>query len=42
MSQENVDVVQRGVEMWNRRELTAWLALFSSDAEIDRSRARGR
>jgi len=41
MSQENVEVVQRGIETWNRRDLTTWLALFSSDAEIDWSRARG-
>ena len=41
MSQENVEIVQRGIETWNRRDLTTWLALFSSDAEIDWSRARG-
>ena len=41
MSQENVGIVQRGIETWNRRDLTTWLALFSSDAEIDWSRARG-
>ena len=41
MSQENVELVRRGVETWNRRDLTTWLALFSSDAEIDWSRARG-
>ena len=41
MSQENVEIVRRGVETWNRRDLATWLALFSSDAEIDWSRARG-
>ena len=41
MSQENVEIVRRGIETWNRRDLTTWLALFSSDAEIDWSRARG-
>ncbi len=41
MSQENVEVVRRHVEAWNRCDLTAWLALFRSDAEIDWSRARG-
>ena len=41
MSQENVEVVQRGIETWNRRDLTTWLALFSSAAEIDWTRARG-
>jgi ketosteroid isomerase-like protein len=41
MSQENVDVVRRNVEAWNRRDLGTWLATFRSDAEIDWSRARG-
>ena len=41
MSQENVEIVRRSVEMWNRRDLTTWLATFRSDAEIDWSRARG-
>ena len=41
MSQENVEVVQRNLEAWNRRDLTTWLASFRSDAEIDWSRARG-
>ena len=40
MSQENVEVVQRNLEAWNRRDLTTWLASFRSDAEIDWSRAR--
>jgi ketosteroid isomerase-like protein len=41
MSQENVEVVQRHLEAWNRRDLTTWLALFSPDADIDWSRSRG-
>ena len=41
MSQENVEVVQRHVEAWNRRDLGAYLATFASDAEIDWSRSRG-
>ena len=41
MSQENVEAVQRHVEAWNRRDLTTWLDLLHSDAEIDWSRARG-
>ncbi len=41
MSQENVEAVRRHIEAWNRRDLTAWLALYSPDAEIDWSRARG-
>ena len=41
MSEENVEVVQRFIEAWNRRDLRPWLAMLSSDAEIDWSRARG-
>jgi ketosteroid isomerase-like protein len=41
MSQENVEVVRRNQEAWNRRDLRTWLASFRSDAEIDWSRARG-
>jgi ketosteroid isomerase-like protein len=41
MSQENVEVVRRHTESWNRRNLGAWLALFASDAEIDWSRSQG-
>jgi ketosteroid isomerase-like protein len=41
MSEENVEIVRRWIEAWNRRDLTAALALWSSDAEIDWSRANG-
>jgi ketosteroid isomerase-like protein len=41
MSQENVEVVRRNQEAWNRHDLGTWLASFRSDAEIDWSRARG-
>jgi ketosteroid isomerase-like protein len=41
MSQENVEVVQRNIEAFNRRDLRTWLASFRSDAELDWSRARG-
>jgi ketosteroid isomerase-like protein len=41
MSQENVEVVRRNLDAWNRRDLTTWLASFHPDAEIDWSRARG-
>ena len=41
MPEENVEIVRRHNKAWNRRDLTAWLALFSSDAEIDWSRSRG-
>ena len=41
MSRENVEVTRRHIEAWNRRDQTTWLALFSSDGEIDWSRSRG-
>ena len=41
MSQENVEIVRRHIDGWNRRDLGTWLALFRSDAEIDWSRSRG-
>ena len=42
MSQENVEVVQRHIEAWNRGDRAAFLATFRSDAEIDWSRALKR
>jgi ketosteroid isomerase-like protein len=41
MSEENVEIVRRGLEAWNRRDLTTWLASFHPDAEVDWSRSRG-
>jgi ketosteroid isomerase-like protein len=41
MSEENVETVRRHTEAWNRRDLTAWLALYSSGPELDWSRSRG-
>jgi ketosteroid isomerase-like protein len=41
MSQENVEVVRRHVEAWNRRDMAMLSAVWHSDAEIDWSRARG-
>jgi ketosteroid isomerase-like protein len=41
MSQENMEVVRRHVEAWNRRDMATLSALWRSDAEIDWSRARG-
>jgi ketosteroid isomerase-like protein len=41
MSQENVEIVRRGIEAWNRRDLTTISAQWRSDGEIDWSRARG-
>ena len=40
MSEENVEIVRRSFEAWNRRDLTAWLTLYRSDAEVDYSRSR--
>jgi len=41
MPEENVEIVRRGLEAWNRRDLTTWLASFHPDAEVDWSRSRG-
>jgi ketosteroid isomerase-like protein len=41
MSKENVEIVRREIEAWNRRDLRAALALWGSDAEIDWSRSVG-
>jgi ketosteroid isomerase-like protein len=41
MSQENVEIVRRYIDAFNRRDRTTALALFRSDAEIDWSRSRG-
>jgi ketosteroid isomerase-like protein len=40
MSEENVKIVRRSFEAWNRRDLRTWLAFFHSDAEVDWSRSR--
>jgi ketosteroid isomerase-like protein len=40
MSQENVEIAQRNIEAFNRRDLRTWLATFHPDAEIDWSRSR--
>ncbi len=41
MSQENVEIVRRSIEAWNRRDLTTTRTLWRSDGEVDWSRARG-
>jgi ketosteroid isomerase-like protein len=41
MSEENVEAVRRQNEAWNRQDLTAWLASFHPDGELDWSRSRG-
>ncbi len=40
MSEENVGVVRRSFEAWNRRDLTSWWALVHPDVEVDYSRSR--
>jgi ketosteroid isomerase-like protein len=41
MSRENVEVVRRHTEAWNRQDLRTWLASYSSGGELDWSRSRG-
>jgi len=41
MSEEIIEVVRRGFEAFNRRDLAAALALWSPDAELDWSRSKG-
>ena len=41
MSEENVEIVRRHVQAWNGCDLTAWLATFRPDAEIDWSYSLG-
>ena len=41
MSEENIAVVRRFLDAFNRRDVTAALALWSPDAEVDWSRSKG-
>jgi ketosteroid isomerase-like protein len=41
MSQENVEIVRRWVDAYNRRDWTATQRLYTPNAEIDWSRSRG-
>jgi ketosteroid isomerase-like protein len=34
MSQENVEIVRRSLDAWNRGDLDGWLAGFASEAEL--------
>jgi ketosteroid isomerase-like protein len=34
MSQENVEIVRRGIDAWNRGDLDEWLAGFAPEAEL--------
>jgi ketosteroid isomerase-like protein len=35
MSKENVDLVRRAIELWNRGDVEALVATFSNDAELE-------
>lgn len=41
MSEENVEIVRRAIEAFNRRDLDAALRDLDPDAEVDWSRSRG-
>ena len=41
MSQENVEIVRRSIEAWNRRDWITVSALWRSDGILDWSRAQG-
>src|SRR5262245_35512814 len=41
MSEENVEIVRRGIEALNGRDLAAAQGLWHSDIEVDWSRSRG-
>ena len=41
MSQKNVEIVRRGIDAWNRRDLQTLMAPYRSDAEVDWSRSEG-
>ncbi len=41
MSQQNVEVVRRSIDAFNRKDLTAALAPWTSDGELDWSRSNG-
>jgi len=41
ISEQNVEIVRRWVDAWNRQNQKAWLALCHPDVEVDWSRSRG-
>jgi ketosteroid isomerase-like protein len=41
MSEENIEIVRKAIEAWNRRDVAAARALWRSDAEVDWSRSLG-
>ena len=41
MSKENVEIVRKAIEAWNRRDVAAARVLWRSDAEVDWSRSLG-
>ena len=40
MSQDNIEIVRRYIDVWNKRDVDAVLALLGPDFEIDLSRSR--
>ena len=40
MSEENVEIVRRSLDAWNRRDLTRWRTFVRLDLEVDWSRSR--
>jgi ketosteroid isomerase-like protein len=40
MSKENLELVRRSFEAWNRRDLTSWWAFVHPGVEVDWSRSR--
>jgi ketosteroid isomerase-like protein len=40
MSRENMEIVRRSLESWNRRDLQAMAACYGPEAEVDWSRSR--
>ena len=41
MSEENIEIVRKAIEAWNRRDAPIARALWHTDAEIDWSRSQG-
>jgi ketosteroid isomerase-like protein len=41
MSEENIEIVRKAIEAWNRRDVAAARALWRSDAEVDWSHSQG-
>jgi ketosteroid isomerase-like protein len=40
MAGENIEIIRRSIEAWNRRDLGALMTCYRADAEVDWSRSR--